>query len=84
MVLPSTIKAESECKQLAVKSRGIRAFWHKSGLVINGVYMEWWEEKAQNVLCLFELPECLLHRHPACLGKKCTAEQKAPVLKTCG
>ena len=50
----------------------------------NGVYMEWWKQKAQNALCVFELSECLLHPHPACLEKKCTTEQKAPVPKTCG
>lgn len=81
MALLSTIKAESECKQLADESQAIRVFWHKRGLVINGVYMEWWKEKAQNALCLFELSECLLHRHPARLGKNAQLSRRHQFLR---
>lgn len=54
------------------------------GLVINGVYIEWWKEKAQNAACLFELSECLLHRHPACLGKNAQLSTRHQFLRHVG
>lgn len=84
MVLPSTIKARSECEQLTDQSQAIRAFWHKSGLVMNGVYMEWWEEKAQNALCLFEVSEHLLCRYPACLQKNAQLSRRHQFLRHVG
>lgn len=84
MVLLSAVKAKSECELLTDQSPTIRTFWHKSGLVISGVYVEWWEEKAQNVLCLFELSECLLHRHPACLERNAQLSRRHQFLRHVG
>lgn len=79
-------KAESECEQLTdSKSQTIRVFRQKSVLVINGVYMEWWKQKAQNAPCVsLNFLVRFIASTSGMSGKNAQLSRRHQSLKTCG